>query len=95
MVDQSASADLVMVTKSAVMNADTTPSMANNSAPSGSSPGLSAVNVAAAPTGVPTVNLRAFGLGVGDETTVIIKRLAGSAATDSGDRSRTIGSDDY
>ena len=95
MVDLSASADLVMVTKSAVINADSTPAMANNSAPSGSSPGLSAVNVAAAPTGVPTVNWRALGLGVGDETTVMVERLAGSTATDSGDRTRTIGSDEF
>lgn len=61
---QSASGVLEMVTKSAVMNTLVTPSSASKAEPSGSSVGRAAVNVAGPPTGLPTVSLTAFGLGV-------------------------------
>lgn len=59
-----ASAVLERVTKSAVMKMLVTPSIAMRSAASGSSTAPPATYVLGPPTGAPTVNLRALGLGV-------------------------------
>lgn len=55
----------MIVTKSAVMNRLATPSMDNSSVATSLSVGLPATNVAGPPTGFPTGNFIAFGLGVG------------------------------
>lgn len=70
MASQSASALLVSVTKSAVLKTLTTPSMASKSAPSGSSTS-SPAKVAGSPTGRPTPNFMALGLGVGSGVTTM------------------------
>lgn len=59
------------VTKSAVMNTLTTPSISRISAAVGSSTWPLALKVAGPPTGSPTVNFMAFGLGVGSGETGI------------------------
>lgn len=64
MSDQSASGRLDTVTKSAVRKTLVTPSSAINSWAITLSVGLSGVKVAGPPTGLPTENLTAFGLGV-------------------------------
>lgn len=56
---------LVTVTKSAVMKMLETPSSAVSSAAMGLSAGLPATKVAGPPTGLPTMNFIALGLGVG------------------------------
>ncbi len=64
MSDQSASDRLDTVTKSAVRKTLVTPSRATNCWAITLSVGLSGVNVDGPPTGLPTVNLTAFGFGV-------------------------------
>ena len=63
--DQSASSVFEMVTKSAVKNTLVTPGRAKSSDAISLSVGWDVTNVAGPPTGLPTVNLTAFGLGVG------------------------------
>ena len=62
---QSASAVFEMVTKSAVKNTLVTPGRANSSDAISLSVGWDGTKVAGPPTGFPTVNLIALGLGVG------------------------------
>jgi len=64
MPDQSASGCLDTVTKSAVRKTLMTPSRVNKAWARTLSVGLPATNVAGPPTGLPTVNLTALGLGV-------------------------------
>ncbi len=61
---QAASGNLLIVTKSAVRNTLATPGSASRAVPSGSSVGWEGTNVVGPPTGTPTVNFTAFGLGV-------------------------------
>ena len=58
-----------MVKKSAVMKKLVTPSMASSWLASGSSVGAPATKVLGPPTGTPTENFIAFGLGVGPADT--------------------------
>ena len=69
-----------MVAKSAVRKRLTTPGIASKAAASSLSAAFAAVNVIGPPTGLPTVNLRALGLGVLSITTGISSLLrVGSA----------------
>ena len=61
---QAASGNLFSVTKSAVKNTLATPGKASSADPRGSSVGWLGTKVVGPPTGVPTVNLAALGLGV-------------------------------
>ena len=75
----------VTVTKSAVMNTEATPSRSKIGAirSSASAPD---VNVAGPPTGVPTVNFKAFGFGVFSITTPMDCLLIGPANRSRGER---------
>ncbi len=64
MSSQAASGSLDSVTKSAVMNTLVTPSSSSSWAAVTSSASVPATKVDGPPTGTPTVNLRALGLGV-------------------------------
>ena len=65
-MSQSAPGDLDTVTKSAVMKMLATPGMAKSCWANSSSGSVPPTYVAGPPTGTPQVNLRAFGLGVGE-----------------------------